>query len=350
MSLEFDLELPRRDFLLKVDGRFDGGITGIFGHSGAGKTSLFHMICGLEKPQSGTIRLNGKTLTDCERKIHLPVHKRRMGVVFQDKRLFPHMTVRENLLFGTKYRKEQRIALSEAVDLLDLAPLLDSFPREISGGEEQRTAIGRALLTSPELLLLDEPFTGVDNSRRITMLPYLKRLRDHLKIPLLVISHDLPDIQKLTSTVFMMEKGRCSGYGEIFDLFDSRGEILSRSGIVNTFRVSGSEEISPGLYDCTVGESPSVRIKSPFPPEKGSTLILPPREISLARSRIENITIQNQIPGRITRMIPLGDRLFCRIEGDLTLTAEITRGGAQELRLREGEEVWCLFKTHGLSG
>jgi len=349
MSLEFDLELPRRDFLLKIDGRFDGGITGIFGHSGAGKTSFFHMICGLEKPRSGTISLNGQILTDCERKIHIPAHKRRMGVVFQDKRLFPHMTVRENLLFGTKYRKEQRIALSEAVDLLDLAPLLDSYPRGISGGEEQRTAIGRALLTSPELLLLDEPFTGVDNSRRITMLPYLKRLRDHLKIPMLVISHDLPDIQKLTSTIFMMEQGRCSGYGEIFDLFDSRGDILSRSGMVNTFPVAGAEEISPGLYDCIVKESPRVTIKAPFPSEKGSTLILPPREISLARSRIENITIQNQIPGRITRIIPVENRLFCRIEGDLPLTAEITREGVQELRLREGEEVWCLFKAHALS-
>jgi molybdate transport system ATP-binding protein len=350
MSLEFDLELPRRDFLLKIDGRFDGGITGIFGHSGAGKTSFFHMICGLEKPRCGSIGLNGQTLTDSIRKIHVPVHKRRIGVVFQDKRLFPHMTVRENLLFGTKYRKEQRIALSEAVDLLDLASLLDSYPREISGGEEQRTAIGRALLASPELLLLDEPFTGVDNSRRITMLPYLKRLRDHLKIPLLVISHDLPDIQKLTSTVFMMEKGRCSGYGEISDLLDSRGEILSRSGMVNAFRISGSEEISPGLYDCAVKGSPRVRLKVPFLAEGGSTLILPPREISLSRSRIENITIQNQIPGRIIRMYPVGNRLFCRIEGDLTLTAEITREGSEELKLKEGEEVWCLFKAHGLSG
>ncbi len=350
MALQFDLTLPRRDFTLRAEGEFGRGITGIFGHSGAGKTSLFHMLCGLELPERGFIRLNGRILTDRERKIQVPVHKRRIGVVFQDKRLFPHMTVRENLLFGTKYLKERRVSLDDAVDLLELAPLLDSYPREISGGEEQRTAIGRALLTSPELLLLDEPFSGVDNSRRIALLPYLKRLRDGLDIPMLVISHDLPDIQKLTSTVYLMEKGRCIGHGDVFDLFDSRGETLSRSGIVNTFRVTETEETAPGHYLCAVAESPTARLRVPFPPERNGSLTLPPREVALARTRIENISIQNQFAGRIRKIIPLGNRLFCRIEGELPLTAEITPEAAEDLDLKEGSRVYCLFKAHALNG
>ncbi len=350
MALKFDVELPRRDFLLKLEGTFEKGITGVFGPSGAGKTSFFHLLCGLENPSRGQITLNGRTIVDSEKRIFEPVHKRRMGVVFQDKRLFPHMTVRENLLFGQKYSKKETIRLSDTLDLLDLGDLLDSYPYAISGGEQQRVAIGRALLTSPEMLLMDEPFNAVDNSRRITMLPYLKRLRDSLDIPMLVISHDLPDIQRLTSTVYLLEGGRCSGFGNIGSLMDSRHRVLFKSGPVNTFTIEESTLSAPSLYDCRVKEFPGALLKVPFAPEKGNVLTLPPHEIALSLSHAPHISMQNQIPGTLTKMISLENKLFCRVEGEMTLTAEITPHSAEELKLREGSKVYCLFKAHSLSG
>ena len=350
MSLSFDLELPRREFILKLKGEMGEGILGVFGPSGAGKTSFFHLLCGLEEPRSGRIILNGRPLVDVERGINLPIHKRRIGVVFQDKRLFPHMTVKENLLFGQKYLKKKTVSLERTAELLDLKPLLNSYPHEISGGEQQRTAIGRALLTSPELLLLDEPFNAVDNSLRVTMLPYLRRLRERMAIPMLVISHDLPDIQKLTSIVYLIEKGSCTGYGEIGNLLDRNREILFKSGPVNTFRVDRLEAEAPGLYSCAVNGASGALIKVPFRPEAGAVLTLPPHEISLSLSPVGHISIQNQIPGRIGRMIPLENRLFCTIEGGISLTAEITLQAAEELGLREGSRVYCLFKAHAVNG
>ncbi|MDC7220890.1 MAG: ATP-binding cassette domain-containing protein [Spirochaetales bacterium] len=349
MSLIFDIELPRRDFLLKLDGEFDKGTTGIFGPSGAGKTSFFKTLFGLETPSRGKIILNGRTLVDGEKKINLPMHKRRMGVVFQDKRLFPHMTIRDNLLFGQKYIKKSPLKLTEAVDLLDLGLLLDSYPHEISGGEQQRAAIGRALLMSPELLLLDEPFNAVDNSRRITMLPYLNRLRDKLDIPMLVISHDLPDIQRLTSQIYLINQGQCGGFGKVNDLMDQNGDLLLSAGQVNTFTVTGAAECSPGLFCCTLKESTGTKINLPFSPETGTVLTLPPYEISLSLNRAEGISIQNQIPGIIDKMWNWEGRLFCRVKGDLTLTAEITPQSAEALGLEVGSSVYSLFKAQSLN-
>jgi molybdate transport system ATP-binding protein len=348
MALKFDLELPRRDFVLKLEGELDGGITGVFGPSGAGKSSFFQLLYGLETPTKGKIVLNGKTLVNTENKQIIPIHKRRIGVVFQDKRLFPHMTVRENLLFGQKYIQKSPLNLTDTVDLLDLGTLLDSYPYEISGGEQQRTAIGRALLMAPELLLLDEPFNAVDNSRREAMLPYLKRLRNRLEIPMLVISHDLPDLQRLTSSIYLIEEGRCTGFGNINNLMNEGRRILFRSGQVNTFPIEECEITSPSLYRCTVKGYPSGVLNVPFPVKEGTVLTLPPHEVALSRTAIEKISMQNQIPGTITNMVSLEERLFCRIEGNLSFTAEITPHSAEELELQIGSKVYGLFKAHSL--
>jgi len=208
VSLIFDFLQPRREFDLNLKGDFDKGITGIFGSSGAGKTSFFNIIAGIEKPKSGYVALNDRVLTDSARKIHVPIHKRGIGIVFQENLLFPHLTIRDNLLYGYKYSREKRVKLDEITDLLDLSGILDSKPYQISGGEAQRTAIGRAILTSPDLLLLDEPFNAVDYKLRANILDYIKRLNGVLDIPVLVISHDFSDLEKLTKNFYFINRGK----------------------------------------------------------------------------------------------------------------------------------------------
>ncbi|MBB6480140.1 ATP-binding cassette domain-containing protein [Spirochaeta isovalerica] len=208
MSLEFDLTLARREFDLHLSGEFGKGITGIFGPSGSGKTSFFNLLAGIEKPESGFIRLNDRVLADVGRKVSVPIHKRRVGYVFQDRLLFPHLTVRDNLLFGIPYTAKTGLSFDEIVDFLDLKPLLKSKPARISGGEQQRVAIGRALLCTPDLLLLDEPFNAIDYSLRSSILATIRELGEKTDIPVLVISHDREDLVTLSDRLY-----RLSGRG-----------------------------------------------------------------------------------------------------------------------------------------
>src|SRR5437660_7860466 len=184
--LEVDIEHRFADFSLDIHFRAGRGLTALFGRSGAGKTSVVNAIAGLLRPHRGRIVLDGSVVLDTERGICVPTHRRRVGYVFQDGRLFPHLTVRQNLLFGTFFtpKRERFVALAEVVELLDLGTLLHRRPALLSGGEKQRTAIGRALLSSPRLLLMAEPLASLDEKRRREVLPYIERLRDVAKIPI----------------------------------------------------------------------------------------------------------------------------------------------------------------------
>ena len=348
MSLRFDLTLPRRHFELRLAADFGKEMIGVFGPSGAGKTSFFNLLAGLARPTGGRIVLNGRVLTDVETGVFVPASKRRIGVVFQEKLLFPHLSVRENLLFGRKYAKDPRISLEAAAELLDLTALLDSRPAAVSGGEQQRTAIGRALLTSPELLLMDEPFNAVDLALRRSILPYLKRLKAELDIPVLVISHDLPDIQRLTDLVYLIENGRSTGFGRIMDLFDGR-HGLEDNGLLNTFALTGPERLDDGLYACRMKDAPHLVIKAPCAPEEEFTMVIRPSEISLSRRFVPDISIQNQLPGRIEKIVAEGNRISCIVDSGIRIVAEITPPALKDLALAEGDEVYCLFKTHSLS-
>jgi molybdate transport system ATP-binding protein len=345
MSLLFDLQMPRRDFELNLQGEFGNETIGIFGPSGAGKTSFFSLLTGLERPRSGRIELMGRVLTDTAKNIFVPVHKRRIGVVFQEKLLFPHMTIRENMLFGEGYAREKRIHLDEVTDLLGLNKLLDSMPWEASGGEQQRAAIGRALLTSPDLLLLDEPFNAVDNSLRATILPYLKNLRDQLHVPFLVISHDLPDIQRLTDQIYLIDQGRCAGFGNVLDYYGDNDSVTRDSGLVNTFRLTREVSLTAGLYSCSVEGIPTLKLKVPRAPQETFSLVVHPSEIALSCGYIPNISIQNQVPGRISRLILTEDHVLCLVDVGIRIAVKISLHAVQELDLKVGDDVFCLIKA-----
>jgi molybdate transport system ATP-binding protein len=343
MSLQFDLQLPRRNFTLNIDGEFGDQTIGVFGPSGAGKTSFFSLLAGLEKPVSGKIVLNGRVLTDTDKGIFIPVHKRNMGVVFQEKLLFPHLTIRENILFGERYALKKSIGLEEVTELLGLSPLLDSMPFEVSGGEQQRAAIGRALLTSPDMLLLDEPFNAMDNSLRATILPYLRNLRDELHIPFLVISHDLPDIQRLTDKIYFMDQGRCAGFGDSLDFYGDR--VTKDSGFVNCFRLNDPRELAPGLFSCAVEGNADLRLIVPNMLGSSYSLVVSPRAVALSRRKVEGLSVRNQIKGRISRIIRAENHILCIIDAGVRIAAQVTVPAAEELELEEGVEVFCLIKA-----
>jgi molybdate transport system ATP-binding protein len=224
--LSVDVEKRLGEFQIAAKFEAAGGATALFGPSGAGKTSLVSMIGGLLAPDRGRISLDGNVLFDSAARIDVPAHRRRIGTVFQEGRLFPHMTVAHNLDYG---RWMSRLAADPAereriVSLLDIGALLQRRPGHLSGGERQRVAIGRALLMRPRLLLLDEPLASLDRARKLEILPYLARLRDDAKVPMIYVSHQAGEISRLCSQVVRIEDGRVAAAGGLELLDETRAE------------------------------------------------------------------------------------------------------------------------------
>src|SRR5437879_7037935 len=221
--LRVDIAKKLGEFSLQAAFESEGRVTGLFGASGAGKTSLINMIAGLLLPDRGTIVIDGETLDDVAARVHVPAHRRRIGYVFQDARLFPHLDVRQNLDYG---RRMNRLTADPAqhrrvTELLDIGHLLDRRPGRLSGGERQRVALGRALLSKPRLLLLDEPLGSLDEERKVEILPYLVRLRDE-GIPMVYVSHDAAELRQLATQIVMLRNGRVTALGGV--------EVLSGTG------------------------------------------------------------------------------------------------------------------------
>jgi molybdate transport system ATP-binding protein len=215
--LRVDVSKRLGEFSIEASFASEGRVTGLFGASGAGKTSLVNMIAGLLPPDRGTIAIDGETLDDISARVHVPAYRRRIGYVFQDARLFPHLDIRQNLDYG---RRMQRLADDPAqrtrvTDLLDIGGLLDRRPGQLSGGERQRVALGRALLAQPRLLLLDEPLGSLDEERKVEILPYLVRLRDEAGIPMVYVSHDPDEMRQLATQIVMLRRGRVTAFGGV---------------------------------------------------------------------------------------------------------------------------------------
>ena len=215
--LRVDVTKQLGDFTLSATFVSEGRVTGLFGASGAGKTSLINMIAGLLRPDRGLIAIDGETLDDTAAKLHVPPHLRRIGYVFQDARLFPHLDVRHNLDYGRRMNRlaEDPAAQTRVTELLDIGHLLDRRPGKLSGGERQRVALGRALLSKPRLLLLDEPLGSLDEGRRAEILPYLIRLRDEANVPMVYVSHDPAEMRQLATQIVLLRAGKVTALGGV---------------------------------------------------------------------------------------------------------------------------------------
>jgi molybdate transport system ATP-binding protein len=200
-------------FILDAEFEASDGITGLCGPSGSGKTTTLAIIAGTLRPKQGVVRLGERVLVDTARGIVLPPEQRQVGCVFQDLRLFPHLTVEQNLRYGLNRRPARKIAFSRVVEILELGELLDRSPRTLSGGQKQRTALARAVLQGPKLLLLDEPLTALDAQLKERIVVYLERMLAELRIPTVLVSHDLGDVRRLAERVVMLAAGRAVSGG-----------------------------------------------------------------------------------------------------------------------------------------
>ena len=351
---EVNIFLPRKTLDVSIQESFSEGITGIYGPSGSGKTSLLQAIAGLAKPQKGNISIEGKMVFDSGNKTNIPVEKRNIGYVFQEGRLFPHMSVLKNLTYGLKRNGINDVQLNEVIGMLNLEHLLQSKPSQISGGERQRTALGRSLLSSPDILLLDEPFSAVDTYLRKQILPFLIRIQKSVSIPILVVSHDLPDLLKLTHTLFVMQNGKCVGHGDYFELLKSKkvAAIFGTNKLVNAldmhvFRSSPETGLTLLRWKDDKRELVIKGEKSTMAYTKGQRLkvFIDADDIALSTERIGNVTIQNQIEGVIEELIDHQDSVLCVVNAGFKLLVEITTESQRRLGLKKGKWVWCLFKS-----
>ncbi|MGA7985959.1 MAG: molybdenum ABC transporter ATP-binding protein [Burkholderiales bacterium] len=351
MRLEVSIAKRLGAFALEAAFASGGGVTALFGRSGSGKTSVLNAIAGLLRPERGRIALEGEPLFDAAAGIDVAAHRRRIGYVFQEGRLLPHLTVRQNLLYGRRFaRGPGAVTLEKVSELLGLAALLERRPHDLSGGEKQRVAIGRALLADPRLLLMDEPLAALDAPRKSEILYYIERLRDEVGVPIVYVSHSLDEVVRLADTVVVMSEGRVLDSGPVDETM-SRMELrpyLGRfeGGAVIEAHVAG-QDLEMGLarldfpggalyapdVDALVGERVRVRIRA--------------RDVSLATVRPEAISMLNVLPGTVKA---LGESAGASVDVQIDvagtiLLARITRKSVEALGLVPGRPVFALVKA-----
>jgi molybdate transport system ATP-binding protein len=349
-TLHFDCRL-RYESGFDLEARFEagGGVTALFGPSGGGKSTILALIAGTRRPREGAVRLADRTLVDTHRGIFLPPERRRIGVVFQDHLLFPHLTVRQNLRFGHGRRFARPMNFDRVAAVLEIEPLLDRRPDTLSGGQRQRVALGRALLRGPELLLMDEPLGGVDEALKNRILTYLERAVAEWRVPTLFVSHDQVDVRRLADRVVVVEGGKvvaCGPTTEVLDRAVLTG-LRGADGPVNLLRVTGLRR-ADGHWEGKVGEQ-LLHLRPGNFSEGGSALIrFLPHDVILSREPHEGLSARNRLRGVVREVFQVADRAFVALDAGQFLWAEVTPEAIRELGLRPGEALVCLIKTSAI--
>lgn len=355
MTLSVDTRHRLGSFSLDARFQTSGRLIALFGPSGSGKTSLVNIIGGLIRPDQGRIESDGQVLVDTAKRIFVPKHRRRIGYVFQDARLFPHLTVSQNLRYGRWFTpaSERYADMAKVIDLLGIGGLLERRPDRLSGGEKQRVAIGRALIASPKLILMDEPLASLDEGRKAEIMPYIERLRDETKIPIVYVSHSLAEVARLATDIVVLKDGRVAASGPTADILQrldllpeaERGEggavldMVVRGhdpGFGMTTLSSVAGEIRVTGLDAAVGTPVRVRIRA--------------RDVMIATEHPQGLSALNILAGTISAMADSGAALV-----DVTIdcsgqavVARITRQSAATLGLAEGQPVFAVVKTVNL--
>lgn len=334
-QLEVDLQIPAK------------GITAIFGVSGAGKTSLINAISGLTQPQRGRIQLNERLLFDAEQKIALPPEKRRIGYVFQDARLFPHYRVRGNLQYGMA--PAMKAQFDSLLSLLGLEALLPRFPLSLSGGEKQRVAIGRALLTAPDMLLLDEPLASLDLPRKRELMPYLQKLAKQVDIPMLYVSHSLDEILHLADNVLVLDAGKVKAFGPLERVWSSSAmrPWLPVSELTSVLRVLVLEQHPDyPMTALSLGDQHIWVSRVNQPVKTPLRIRIASSDVSLALQPPQHSSIRNILPAQVVELLEVGDQVEVKLRiGISELWARITPWARDELGIRPDQWLYAQIKS-----
>lgn len=350
LSLDCDLGLP--GFRLRGGLRLPmEGVGALFGPSGSGKTTLLRVLAGLEQGNRGRLALGDTVWQDASAGTFVPPHRRGIGFVFQDALLFPHLSVRSNLVYGFRRRRgDGRTAdPAQVIDLLDLGSLLDRRPWRLSGGERQRVALGRAVLSAPRLLLLDEPLASLDAARREEILPFIESLARELRIPMLYVTHAIEEVLRLASRIVLIDRGEIVAAGPL-DEITNRLELRAYTGRLDAgsvvaVRVIGQEPgqgitrlgftggaLTAPSIDLPLGAELNIRIRS--------------RDVAVALAPPSGTSILNILPGRVVRMAGEdGPHVHVLLDVGVPLWARIMRKSVADLDLREGKPVYALLKA-----
>lgn len=333
--LEVDLQIPAK------------GITAIFGVSGAGKTSLINAISGLTQPQRGRIQLHDRLLFDADQKIALPPEKRRIGYVFQDARLFPHYRVRGNLQYGMA--PKMKAQFDSLVSLLGLEALLPRFPLSLSGGEKQRVAIGRALLTAPDMLLLDEPLASLDLPRKRELMPYLQKLAKQVDIPMLYVSHSLEEILQLADNVLVLDAGKVKAFGPLERVWSSSAmrPWLPVSELTSVLRVQVLEQHPDyPMTALSLGDQHIWVSRVNQPVKTPLRIRIASADVSLALQPPQHSSIRNILPAQVVELLEVGDQVEVKLRiGISELWARITPWARDELGIRPDQWLYAQIKS-----
>jgi molybdate transport system ATP-binding protein len=400
-----NISLPLVHFTLEVDVEFNRRVTAVFGPSGAGKTSLLDLIAGLRAPRSAFIQLDSEVLTDTAKNLSVPAHRRGIGYVPQDFALFPHLSVRQNLLYGRKssvvrasrpfVSNVQRtggtpvplpaaaagspFTFEHVVDVLEIQPLISRGVTALSGGEKQRVALARALLASPQLLLLDEPLASLDLPLKEKILPYLTRVRDEFQIPMLCVTHDRFVAHTLAEEIVVMVNGKVLQTGPVAEVFARpAGAEVAKLVSVETLQPGQIVAVNEGLATVQVGHATLTALA----PEMGSSTGVPPvrffdsgrasktethgqdarattasrdvfvcirgEDVILQRDNAAASSVRNRLPARVLSLRPEGALVRAELDAGFPLFALVTRPACAELALREGENVTALIKASAI--
>jgi molybdate transport system ATP-binding protein len=352
MSLEVDVRSRFGNFEIEAAFEAGFGLTALFGHSGSGKTTILKMISGLTRPDEGRIVVDGRVLFDSLNRVDVAPSDRRIAMVFQDARLFPHMTVRRNLTYGRwAGKRRSSLALDRVTDLLGIGGLLERYPGRLSGGEKQRVAIGRAMLADPAILLMDEPLASLDQARKQEILPFLEEIRDDTGVPIVYVSHEVDEVARLADTLVLLAGGRMLGAGDAVSMFARLdfGPALGRHE-ASSLLIGSVIEVDEnyGLTIVSLDEGARISIVSgAYRPGERLRMRIKARDVALSVGRPDGVSFRNVLPARVEEIVrdesPFVE-LMLRVGGQ-ALRARITRQALDDLGIGRGDRIFAMVKS-----
>lgn len=344
-----NISLPLAPFTLEVNVEMQGRVTALFGPSGSGKTSLLNLVAGLHRAKSAFIQLDDRVLVDTEKGIFVPTRQRGIGYVPQDLALFPHLSVRQNLLYGHKSGREanEPFSFEHIVDALEIGELVQRGVAELSGGEKQRVALARALLASPKLLLLDEPLASLDAKLKLRILPYLARVRDHFKIPMLYVTHDRFETLALADEMVVLVNGKVAQTGSVQEVF-SRPANLAVAGLltVETVQPGRISKIENGLVSVAVGSTSLTAVEDNLPSGTKEVYVCIRAEDVILLKGGENLSsARNYLRATVQKITSEGPLMRIELDCSFPLSVILTKQACEELSMKVGDCVFALIKA-----